>query len=166
MMWDGLNPLKGPDRDGFDRFGSVHKSLGCEHYALDLLPITFIPVVLPASLHFFKDEDGVGVHSSSFVTRIKKYRSLGEIVTYVNGGLTYVYGIWKSEGVVAFRGYRYERGTEEVDRALIRPKTMAEWLAPAIDLTTYPHRCPSCGLAAYVGFNTVECSSKTCRNSR
>jgi hypothetical protein len=30
---------------------------------------------------------------------------------------------------------------------------------PTIDLNKYPHKCPTCSLPAYIGFNSIDCSN-------
>lgn len=32
--------------------------------------------------------------------------------------------------------------------------------------SAFPHQCPTCGSPAYIGINTVKCSSITCRNHK
>jgi len=33
-------------------------------------------------------------------------------------------------------------------------------LGPVVSLANYPHKCPSCGEPAYIGFNSIDCSGK------
>ncbi len=34
-----------------------------------------------------------------------------------------------------------------------------------VGMSAYPHRCPECGAAAYLGFSLVDCSNPTCSHA-
>ena len=33
-----------------------------------------------------------------------------------------------------------------------------------VDLSRFPHKCPTCGSAAYLGASVIECSNSSCKH--
>lgn len=153
----------------FDQFGSTLRQNydGAEYLDLSKLDIRFLPATHPACLHFFRHDDGT-IMSVAFVNRITRVSGLDGVERFFSRpGLHYLLYIQRSQGgTIGIRSHTFKDGSPEDRLSLIRPKTMSEWLSSwgsrSIDLSRFPHSCPRCGNAAYVGFNSIDCSQEGC----
>ena len=153
----------------FDQYGSTLRRDydKVEYLDLSKLNIRFLPATRSACLHFFRHDDDT-IMSVAFTNKCTLVSGLDQVEQFFSRpGLHYLLYIQRlTEHTINIRSHTFKDGSVEERLSLIRPKTMSEWLnrwgSTSIDLSRFPHPCPRCGKAAYVGFNSIDCYPEGC----
>lgn len=161
---------------GFDRFGSSLRRPDpmVDYVDLTTLSIKFIPATHPAGIHFHREPDG-SIISTPFTTKCTRVVGVQGVERYLAQPgihlLLYVH-TRKDNRLTWVRSHCFRPGTAQADQSYGAPMSMSGWLAlwgslcesgdyllpKRPDLSRFPHLCPRCGSAAYVGLNEVDCS--------
>lgn len=137
--------------------------LKTEFYPLHELDASWIPVTLPANLHFYQPETTDKIMSSAYLVHTKMFMSIKRVEEHLQRpglhSVMYLKVTNESCGKVYWlRSHTFNVGTVEYDFNLIPPLYRGLKIDRATKLKTYPHKCPKCGWASYNGLISVECS--------
>lgn len=159
---------------GIDRFGSLARfhdkriaKCCTEFQSEDFVDLTgisapMIPSLSPDGRHEFIGRDG-SLQSTDHPHRVAFFASVAEVESELNseGAHRVLFCLRTSAGYrMAYWSFRTGPAYR---RSVLRPRPWVHWLEPKPDLARFPHLCPTCGSAAYVGLNLIECTGERCR---
>lgn len=156
---------------GIDRFGMLSRPPvrpGWSYVDLSEISHPVVPTNVTGGIHEYRGSTGHlkrGTFSCE-TTVFDKIMAMVDFLSMEGLHIVALCGIMDSTPLHANRTYAlvhhwYRRGSLEADHPIQRPRPFAEWLPRAaglIDAGHYPHRCPKCGSAAYIGLNVIDCS--------